>query len=535
MATNAERSAAAEVRFRARLAELGATLLEPRYLGADVPHRVRCAAGHETAPRPRDLYTGKTRCRVCSGKDPETAEARFRAAAAALGVTILEPRYLGTLAPHHVRYSCGHEGLARPADVRRGQRVCLACRESHPGTVAMRARRAAAAEARFRAALAEFGAEMLEPWQGINRPTRVRCAAGHECRPRPAGVIGGQGPCRICGGNDPAAAEARFRARVAELGGEVLEPRWLGRDARHRVRCAAGHITYPRPSGVYDAQARGIPLRRGICRVCTGHDPETAEARFRARLAELGATLLEPAWLGADAPHRVRCAAGHECRPRPGGVVQGAGVCRVCAGNDQATAGARFRARVAELGGEVLEPIYLGAHAPHRVRCAAGHESAALPHHVRQGGGICRVCAGKTWDAFYVVADLAAGRIKFGITSGDPRPRLRQHRAAGYREAVRVMTGLPGTAAPEIESAALAALALAGYRPVKGREYYDADALAVVLDVADGYPLPASADVRQVAEAAELTAPEKLRPPADRRIINGTGKVGAHTIERTPT
>jgi hypothetical protein len=93
---------------------------------------------------------------------------------------------------------------------------------------------------------------------------------------------------------------------------------------------------------------------------------------------------------------------------------------------------------------------------------------------------------------FYVVADAERHRIKFGITSGNPRPRLLTHRAAGYREVVRLMTGLSGTAAPEIETAALAALELAEYRPIKGREFYDAAALAVVLDVADNYPLVAA-------------------------------------------
>src|SRR5262249_1091091 len=102
------------------------------------------------------------------------------------------------------------------------------------------------------------------------------------------------------------------------------------------------------------------------------------------------------------------------------------------------------------------------------------------------------VCAGKEWDVFYVVADQAAGRIKFGVTSGDPRPRLHRHRAAGYREAVRVLTGLPGTVAPEIETACLAAVALAGYRPIRGGEFSDGAALAVVLDVADNYPLGAA-------------------------------------------
>jgi hypothetical protein len=112
------------------------------------------------------------------------------------------------------------------------------------------------------------------------------------------------------------------------------------------------------------------------------------------------------------------------------------------------------------------------------------------PGSLFNGQGPCRVCSGKVWDAFYVVAAPAADRIKFGITSGDPRSRLRTHHANGYREIIRLLTGLPGTVAPEIEQATIATLRLAGIRPVHGREFYDAAALPVVLDVADHYPIP---------------------------------------------
>ena len=46
-----------------------------------------------------------------------------------------------------------------------------------------------------------------------------------------------------------------------------------------------------------------------ICRACAGRDPVAAEAGFRARLAELGAELLEP-YRNSGTPHHVRCAAG---------------------------------------------------------------------------------------------------------------------------------------------------------------------------------------------------------------------------------
>jgi len=52
------------------------------------------------------------------------------------------------------------------------------------------------------------------------------------------------------------------------------------------------------------------------------------------------------------------------------------------------------------------------------------------------------------------------------------------------------MVSLPSDAAPAIEQAVRAALRLAGITPIRGREYYDAAALAVVLDVVDNYPLP---------------------------------------------
>jgi len=338
----------------------------------------------------------------------------------------------------------------------------------------------AVAAAAFRARLAELGAELLEPaWLGVDTPQRVRCAAGHECAPRPASVRRGGGICRTCAGNDPRVAEAAFRARLAELGAELLEP-YRGSLSPHRVRCAAGHECTPRPAEVQ----RG----RGICRTCAGNDPAVAEAAFRARLAELGAELLEP-YRGNHSPVRVRCAAGHECTPQPANVQQGRGICRTCAGKDPAAAETAFRARLAELGAELLEPAWLGGNVPHRVRCAAGHESATRPSHVLAGRGACRFCAGKVWDVFYVVA--APDRLKFGIASRGGKPRLATHRAAGFHAVVRLMTDLPGETAPDIERAVLAALHLAGVGPVRGREYYDIDALALVLDVVDNYPVQA--------------------------------------------
>lgn len=342
----------------------------------------------------------------------------------------------------------------------------------------------------FRARVAELGGEVVETaWLGSVNPHRVRCIAGHECAPRPGDVRRGQGICMICVGHGSHAAEAEFRAQLRELGATLLEPSWLGIHKGHLVRCPAGHECTPRPTSVRRGQ--------GICRVCAGMDPQTSWLAFRARVEELGGEVVEPAWLGNDKPHRVRCVNGHEGRPRPSNVLRW-GICRTCAGNDTKVAEAAFRARLSELGATLLEPRWRGSHAKHLVRCARGHERMSRPRDVLQGGGICRVCAGKAWDVFYVVADDINDVVKFGITSGNPRPRLSRHARDGFDCVIRLVEGLPGDVAPRLERVILAALRDAREEPVRGIEYFPSRTLALILDIVDGWTAASASELAQL-------------------------------------
>ncbi len=342
-----------------------------------------------------------------------------------------------------------------------------------------------AAEAAFRARLKEFGAELLEPaYLGSETRHHVRCAAGHDCYPRPNSVRVCGNPCRFCARKaavmprrcDSLAAEAAFRRQLADMGAELLEPEWRGVSVRHHVRCTAGHDCHPTPLSVRRGQ--------GICLICVRRDPGTAAVAFRAWLAGMGAEQLTP-YVNSKTPVHVRCAGGHDCYVRPARATQGEGICRACAGVDPVVTEAAFRASLAALGAQPMYEKWLGTGRPHRARCAAGHDCSPRPADVQRGSGICRACAGQIWDAFYVVA--SADAVKFGITSGDPRARLRVHAALGYTEVARLATGLPGTIAPDTETAIRAALALAGERPVRGREYFDVSCLALILDVADSW------------------------------------------------
>lgn len=216
---------------------------------------------------------------------------------------------------------------------------------------------------------------------------------------------------------------------------------------------------------------------------------DASEAKFRQRVAERGGQVLESEWLGVCTPHLVQCSRGHERKVRPHSVNTGKGLCATCAGSDPAAAWDAFRQRVLSLGGVVLEEEWLGKDKPHRVRCPQGHEATPSPTSIQQGRGICRFCAGMQWDVFYIVMHDGSDRIKFGITSGDHRDRLRRHARAGYKTLIRLLTDLPGSVAPDLERFVKSALALAGETPIHGREYFSAGALALVLDVVDNFPL----------------------------------------------
>jgi hypothetical protein len=187
--------------------------------------------------------------------------------------------------------------------------------------------------------------------------------------------------------------------------------------------------------------------------------------------------------------HHVRCAGGHDLYLRPGVVeanrARGRGICVTCAGKGSAVAEVKFRTRLSELGATLLESGWLGTATPHLVRCQQGHLCRPTPANVSQGHGVCRVCAGSEWDAFYIVGGGQA--VKFGITTGDGRHKLLVHAAQGYADVHRLVTGLPDATALDAENAVKSALALAGEKPVLGMEYFDISCLALVLDVADSW------------------------------------------------
>lgn len=349
-------------------------------------------------------------------------------------------------------------------------------RKRHPQSVQ--------AEERFLRVVASLGATPLYgEWRGSDKPHLIRCANGHETLPWPSSLYRGQGPCRECVGIGSEGAWLSFRRLVAEGGGTVMEEGWKGAIKPHQVRCAQGHITSPTPR---DAKSSG-----SFCRVCAGRDSASAWDSFRAFVAEGGGTVQESEWLGTHKLHRIVCRNDHATTVRPSKVMSRRSIpCKACRYEELA---AQYVGMVTNHGGTPLEP-YQGSAAKHRIRCAKGHDVRQTPAHLMAGHALCRRCAYKEWDAFYLVRDNANDLLKFGITSGNPHRRLKVHAKDGFDVVVRLHVGLPGNTAPELERTIIAALRDAREAPVRGREYYRGGALALVLDLVDNHP-----DVRSCA------------------------------------
>ncbi|MGW2867898.1 hypothetical protein [Kitasatospora sp. NPDC001225] len=455
--------------FNRLVAARGWEVVEPAYLGSAAKHRVRCARQHVFVIVPNSIQQGSALCRECP-KPVGVIQRSFAEKVADNGGQVLDT-WSGTKRSYRIRCSAGHDTAVRPTNLLQMQGICVLCNKQERARLMLD---------EFRQMVQMLGGTVEEEiWQGALTPHRCRCPKGHACNPRPSSLKNGQGMCFTCSGGAPGAAWQSFLERMAGLGAEVLEDSWQGSDVPHRVRCRGGHVIRVWPSGA----GKG----KGICRICAGLDPAEAERGFRARVEAFGGTCLYSAWAGVNTPHLIRCPEGHLTSPRPNDIQQGHTICRACAGKDPATAWRNFTTMVADLGGKVLEASWQGSQEPHLLQCAHGHLTRVRPAGVQQGQGICRFCAGQAWDAFYVVTNNTVGQVKFGITSGDPRPRLRTHAAAGFTRVLRLMTGLPGEDAPMLERAAIKALRLQGKEAVRGREYFELVELPTVLAVVDAY------------------------------------------------
>ena len=182
----------------------------------------------------------------------ERARAEHIARIEALGCTDLGDPWRGANVPRRLICPAGHEVSPHPASIQKGRGPCRVCAGNDSDTA-------------FRAHLERIEAlgctDLGDPWEGMLSPRRLICGNGHEVSPIPNSIQQGQGPCRVCAGQDPGKAFHVHLERMKKLGYTDLGDPWMGVDAPRRLICPAGHEISIRPTGFQQG--------RRPCRTCS--------------------------------------------------------------------------------------------------------------------------------------------------------------------------------------------------------------------------------------------------------------------------
>lgn len=281
----------------------------------------------------------------------------------------------------------------------------------------------------------------------------------------------------------------RFKDKLLEYGCilDESENKWHGTHSKYRAICINGHECWPQPVN--------IKMGKGPCIQCGLISTHSKSANIRKIRSEkeyriyleiiLNAKPLWDVWYGVAKQHKVQCCNGHISTPFPSNVLAGQGICKICAGNDSVTAEESCKERLARQKITPLWKEWKGVSVRHMAICSNNHICWILPASINKGCNGCRLCINIIWDIFYLVC-YSNKSFKLGITSNDPSQRLKVHNRLQYSEVIYLVTNID---AKILEEQLLVALKNAGYIPIKGREYFSADALSFVLNELSLYNL----------------------------------------------
>lgn len=256
---------------------------------------------------------------------------------------------------------------------------CSTCNQRDPNTT----------EELFFAKMKELGVTVIGKWVNCSTRVAVKCKYGHLCNILWTSGKNG-GVCLACFRIKNATtvqesskvAQSKFIARVSELGGKVIGT-YKKNDVGVECICKNNHRCWP----TWNTLDGGC----GMCRRCSGMDPEIAKQKLIAKINELGAQLIGT-YRGSKWPIQALCSKGHDCVTTWAALQQGIGICRICSGTDPKIAEERFRTLVARQGGTILG-VYKNSTSRVEVKCSKGHLCYPLTGNVMyKCAGICRLC-----------------------------------------------------------------------------------------------------------------------------------------------
>lgn len=348
------------------------------------------------------------------------------------------------------------------------------------------------------------------------------CARGHQWRSRVAMVLRNGTWCRRCAAMNPE-GDAALRKLVADRGGQLLSPSYLGTGVSHDFACEHGHRWSACPNNI---------KRGSWCPTCALERRGPSARRetkilgvVQALAVERGGRCLETVRPSPGTRWRFRCAVGHRWQASAQAIFRGEWCPRCGPGKPDLLAGLRAFARAR--GGECLDTVTPSRRTGPRMRCSNGHEWLASFSALYQGSW-CPRCAGRSvtiTDMQQLAANLGGRCLSTKYTRSENR--LRWACAAGHefrllphqvREGswCRICDFLTGTLGKALECARKKGGALVGKSesvrrtPLKWRCAAGHTWLAPAQRVAAGHWCPSCADTRLTIEEMQRVAQRNL-------------------------
>ena len=294
--------------FYKKIDDLGGEVIG-KYINTDTKVDCICSNDHSCNPRPNGIQQGEGMCKICAGNDSETAKQNFYNNIKILGGTVIG-EYTNSSTPVDCICVKGHACNPRPNDIQQGHGMCKICAGNDSET----------AKQNFYNNIKILGGTVIGEYTNSSTQVDCICKDGHPCNPNPNNINNGHGMCRICSGCDSETAKQNFYDNIKILGGTVIGE-YTNSSTRVDCICKDGHPCKPAPGDIQQGH--------GMCRICSGTDLETAKQNFYTNIENLGGTVIGE-YKGKDTPVNCICKNGHNCKPAPGGIQQGHGMCRRC-------------------------------------------------------------------------------------------------------------------------------------------------------------------------------------------------------------
>ena len=362
-------------KFYKRIDDLGGTVIG-EYKGSGIRVECRCKNDHICNPIPDIIQKGNGMCSRCPKNSSIIAEQNFHDNIKKLGGTVIG-KYTNNYTAVECRCKNDHICNPTPSNIKQGWGMCKICVGHDPET----------AEQNFRDNIKKLGGKVIGEYINALIGVKCICSEGHPCNPKPNSIQQGGGMCGICAENDSEFAKQNFHGNIKKLGGTVIG-KYKDNKTPVECRCKNDHICNPTPNYI---QQGG-----GMCRICVGHDPETAEQNFHGNIKKLGGTVIGK-YKNNSTPVECRCKNDHICNPIPNWIQYGGGMCIICVGHDPETAEQNFRDNIKKLGGTVIGK-YKDTKTSVDCICSKGHHCNPIPNNIQQGGGMCGICVGSSGE-----------------------------------------------------------------------------------------------------------------------------------------